>query len=287
MIALVNVVLFFQRRYFADAVTVSLLWRSIMRMESAPNEQTTGSDSCTGNSARSQMAEGLLRSIAGDRFEVFSAGTKPAGLNSNAVVAMLEMGIDISHQRSKSVDDFAGQPFDYVITVCDNAREACPFFPGVGKAGFITALRTPPPYLRINNWRFSGGCATRSLRGCKSSFVTASRWLAFCQGKPRDGFAGQAFRFAAGHLDICATCAACAPVSTFAPISGELAKQMTGIHPQRKLPKLTPGSFDAWAKNRNLHQKRETTGPEVAASGLISVGPDDTGWNREVSLRRL
>ena len=88
---------------------------------------------CTGNSARSQMAEGLLRSIAGDRFEVFSAGTKPVGLNPNAVLVMREIGIDISQHRSKSVGEFAGQPFDYVITVCDNAREACPFFPGSGK----------------------------------------------------------------------------------------------------------------------------------------------------------
>jgi arsenate reductase len=88
---------------------------------------------CTGNSARSQMAEGLLRSIAGDRFEVFSAGTRPVGLNSNAIIVMRDIGIDISQHRSKSVDDFVGQQFDYVITVCDNAREACPYFPG-GKA---------------------------------------------------------------------------------------------------------------------------------------------------------
>jgi arsenate reductase (thioredoxin) len=88
---------------------------------------------CTGNSARSQMAEGLLRHLAGDRFEVFSAGTKPAGLNPNAVKAMAELGIDISAHRSKSVDEFAGAPFAYVITVCDNAREACPFFPGAGE----------------------------------------------------------------------------------------------------------------------------------------------------------
>jgi arsenate reductase len=85
---------------------------------------------CTGNSARSQMAEGLLRDIAGDRFEVFSAGTRPAGLNPNAVTAMAEIGIDISRYRSKSVDDFAGQQFDLVITVCDNAKESCPIFPG-------------------------------------------------------------------------------------------------------------------------------------------------------------
>jgi arsenate reductase len=88
---------------------------------------------CTGNSARSQMAEGLLRHMAGDRFEVFSAGTRPAGLNPNAVKAMAEAGIDISGHRSKSVDECAGQQFDCVFTVCDNAKEACPFFPGGGK----------------------------------------------------------------------------------------------------------------------------------------------------------
>ena len=88
---------------------------------------------CTGNSARSQMAEGYLRHAAGDRYEVFSAGTRPVGLNPNAVKAMAEVGIDISGHRSKSVDEFSGQQFDYVITVCDNAKEACPIFPGPGK----------------------------------------------------------------------------------------------------------------------------------------------------------
>ena len=84
---------------------------------------------CTGNSARSQMAEGLLRQEAGDRFEVFSAGTQPTGLRPEAVAAMRELGVDISGQCSKSVDEFAGRSFDYVITVCDNARETCPVFP--------------------------------------------------------------------------------------------------------------------------------------------------------------
>lgn len=88
---------------------------------------------CTGNSARSQMAEGLLGHMAGDRFEVFSAGTRPAGLNPNAVKVMAEMGIDISGHRSKHVDEFSGQAFDCVFTVCDNAKEACPLFPGRGK----------------------------------------------------------------------------------------------------------------------------------------------------------
>jgi arsenate reductase (thioredoxin) len=85
---------------------------------------------CTGNSCRSQMAEGLLRHLAGDRFDVTSAGVRPAGLNPVAVAVMQEIGIDISGHRSKSVDEFSGQPFDWVITVCDAAREACPVFPG-------------------------------------------------------------------------------------------------------------------------------------------------------------
>jgi len=88
---------------------------------------------CTGNSARSQMAEGLLRQIAGNQFDVFSAGTRPAGLNPNAVTAMAELGINIAGSRSKSVDEFAGLQFDYVFTVCDNAKESCPIFPGEGK----------------------------------------------------------------------------------------------------------------------------------------------------------
>lgn len=84
---------------------------------------------CTGNSARSQMAEGLLRHDAGGTYQVFSAGTKPGHVRPEAVAAMREVGIDISGHRSKSVDEFAGQEFDCVITVCDNARESCPVFP--------------------------------------------------------------------------------------------------------------------------------------------------------------
>jgi len=85
---------------------------------------------CTGNSARSQMAEGLLRREAGDRFEVESAGTKPVQVRPEAIAVMKELGIDISGHRLKSVDEFAGQSFDYVLTVCDNAKESCPIFPG-------------------------------------------------------------------------------------------------------------------------------------------------------------
>ena len=84
---------------------------------------------CTGNSARSQMAEGLLRHMAGDRFDVASAGTRPSVVRPEAIEAMREIGISLEGHRSKSVDEFAGQPIDYVITVCDNAKESCPIFP--------------------------------------------------------------------------------------------------------------------------------------------------------------
>ena len=88
---------------------------------------------CTGNSARSQMAEGLLHHMAGDRFEVLSAGTNPSGLNPLAIEAMREIGIDISRHRSKNVTEFLGKPIEYVVTVCDRARESCPIFPGTYK----------------------------------------------------------------------------------------------------------------------------------------------------------
>ena len=91
---------------------------------------------CTGNSARSQMAEGLLRNDAGDRFNVESAGTKSSSVRPEAIAVMREVGIDISGHRSKNVDQFQGQQFDYLITVCDNARETCPvFFGATGDSG--------------------------------------------------------------------------------------------------------------------------------------------------------
>ena len=83
---------------------------------------------CTGNSARSQMAEGLLRHDAGDAFAVYSAGTKPSLVRPEAITVMQEIGIDISGHRSKGVDEFDGQHFDFVITVCDSARQSCPVF---------------------------------------------------------------------------------------------------------------------------------------------------------------
>ena len=89
---------------------------------------------CTGNVARSQMGEGLLRHFGGDRFEVFSGGLSPSYVRPNAIAVMKELGIDISHHRSKSVNEFVDdEPFDYVITVCDHASEHCPVFPGPAK----------------------------------------------------------------------------------------------------------------------------------------------------------
>jgi len=98
---------------------------------------------CTGNSARSQMAEGILRREGRDRLEVYSAGTKASFVRSESIQVMREIGIDISPHRSKSIDEFAGQEFDYVITVCDNAKEGCPIFPG--KAERIHQSFEDPP----------------------------------------------------------------------------------------------------------------------------------------------
>lgn len=84
---------------------------------------------CTGNSARSQMAEGLLQRICGDAYDVFSAGTEPSIVRPEAIKALAELGIDISGHRSKSVDEFSDREIDYVLTVCDNAERACPYFP--------------------------------------------------------------------------------------------------------------------------------------------------------------
>ncbi len=88
---------------------------------------------CTHNSARSQMAEGLLRHTAGDRFEAMSAGTEKTGVRPLAIQAMREIGVDISGQESKTLERYLGEPFYRVITVCDEANEACPFFPGASE----------------------------------------------------------------------------------------------------------------------------------------------------------
>ena len=85
---------------------------------------------CTHNSACSQIAEGLLNALYGDRFEAYSAGIEPTKINPYAVKVMTEIGIDISKQYPRSIEEFRGKNFDYVVTVCDYAKEACPFFPG-------------------------------------------------------------------------------------------------------------------------------------------------------------
>ena len=99
---------------------------------------------CTGNSARSQMAEGVLRNGGSETFDVYSAGVKPSAVRPEAIRAMHEIGIDISGHRSKSVDEFAGQEFDYVITVCDNAKENCPVFSGK-TIRIHQSFEDPPP----------------------------------------------------------------------------------------------------------------------------------------------
>ena len=88
---------------------------------------------CTGNSCRSQMAEGWVRHDLGDRVEVFSAGTRPGSVHPLAIQVMGEAGVDLSGHRSKSVEEFLDQKFDLVITVCDSAREACPILPDAGE----------------------------------------------------------------------------------------------------------------------------------------------------------
>jgi len=97
---------------------------------------------CTHNSARSHMAEGFMKALYGDRYRAFSAGTEPSKVNYYAVRVMHEIGIDISDHRSKSVDEFMDQDLDYVVTVCDHAKEACPFFPG-GRCAMHKGFQDP------------------------------------------------------------------------------------------------------------------------------------------------
>lgn len=102
---------------------------------------------CTGNSCRSQMAEGFTNALKGDRFEGLSAGVAPHGLDPRAVEVMAEAGVDISAQRSQHVDDLLETEPDYVVTVCDSAREACPVFPGKAKVVHV-GFEDPPALAR-------------------------------------------------------------------------------------------------------------------------------------------
>ncbi len=110
---------------------------------------------CTGNSARSQMAEALLPLIGGKDFETASAGTNPAGLNPVTVEALREIGVDWQGRRSKHVEEFVGQSFDYVITVCDRAKESCPVFPGSHKLlhWSFDDPAAAPPAIRLDEFR--------------------------------------------------------------------------------------------------------------------------------------
>lgn len=126
---------------------------------------------CTHNSARSQMAEGFLRRYGGELFEVFSAGTDPTGIHPLTTELMARAGVDITGQRSKSVNDLKGESFDFVISVCDEAREACPVFPG--------------PH-RLIHWRFADPMAATGTPGeIKKAF-----------GRIRDEIAGRVRLFA-------------------------------------------------------------------------------------------
>jgi arsenate reductase len=129
---------------------------------------------CTGNSARSQMAEGLLRSMARSRFEVRSAGTKPSQVRPEAIEAMKEIGIDISAHRSKSLEEYLGQNFDYIITVCDNAAENCPVFPGAAERIHQSFEDPPPPGVGTDEYRMSIFRRVRdAIRDWMKSFIAS------------------------------------------------------------------------------------------------------------------
>ena len=129
---------------------------------------------CTGNSCRSIMAEALLRQHGGADFEVHSAGTHPKGLNPRTMALLADAGIDASWARSKSVDEFLGQAFDYVITVCDQARQVCPVFPGAGQS-LHWGYEDPAEATGTDDgdrWPCTARSSPRSASGSTSS----SRW---------------------------------------------------------------------------------------------------------------
>lgn len=140
------------------------------------NEQKRVLILCTGNSARSQMAEGLLRHDAGDEFAVESAGVQPGTVRQEAVEAMREIGVDISCHRSKSVDEFAGQNFDYIVTVCDNAKETCPVFAGTAKRIHQSFEDPPSESVGDYNSRLTIFCRVRDeLRQWLKEFAADQR----------------------------------------------------------------------------------------------------------------
>src|SRR4029079_16783311 len=146
------------------------------RIEAPTNGVASGSQPirvifvCTGNSARSQMAEALLRRDGGSRFEVVSAGVSPRGVHPMTITALDKVGIDISGARSKPVGEFLGQRFDYVITVCDRARATCPVFPG-GSETLHWGIDDPAEATRTDEERQGGlARALRELAGRTHTF---------------------------------------------------------------------------------------------------------------------
>jgi len=130
---------------------------------------------CTGNSARSQMAEGILRYDGGSVFDVESAGVKPSRVRPEAIQVMREIGIDISVHRSKSVDEFISQNFDYIITVCDNAKETCPVFPGHAIRIHQSFEDPPPPGVGSDEERLAIFRRVRDeIREWMKSFISRS-----------------------------------------------------------------------------------------------------------------
>jgi arsenate reductase len=133
---------------------------------------------CTHNSIRSQMAEGLLRKLGGDRFEVYSAGTVASGVNPEAIRAMAEIRIDIEHQKSKTLDRYRTEEFDWVITVCDAAAEACPSFRGTVRR-LHWSLPDPGRAPGDEQQRFTAFCQVRHrLYRLIADFVSTSDRLA-------------------------------------------------------------------------------------------------------------
>jgi arsenate reductase (thioredoxin) len=129
---------------------------------------------CTGNSARSQMAEGFLRHDAGDEFDVESAGTQPSAVRPEAIAVMREIGIDISGHRSKHVDEFKNQPFDIVLTVCDNAKETCPIYIGERARRLHQSFEDPAAVQGSDQARLAAFRQTRdSIRRYLASFRQA------------------------------------------------------------------------------------------------------------------
>ena len=122
---------------------------------------------CTHNSARSQMAEGLMNELLSERYEAWSAGTAPSDVNPYAIEVMSEIGINIRNHRSKSIDEFIQQDFDYVITVCNHANETCPFFPG-GKERIHKGFKDPDAF---------GGDRIKKLEAFRALRDEIKKWI--------------------------------------------------------------------------------------------------------------